>query len=100
MRPIPEQAKCIAVELRRVVPRPSKDSAFLNEEGHSIRFPSERGECCPMGMHPGAYSPIPTKGDFLPDPSFEGPSIRFGQWWDSLDMEDLEKALNLIWGEI
>lgn len=101
MNTIPEAAIPVRDLIRQYVPRPEELPVYGNDDDTlipALRF----GQCCPLGMLPGAPEPtpsvlwMPSLSPLLNDIQRE--SVReFYKWWDSLN--DARAAVDAVWGE-
>lgn len=101
--PIPEAALPVAEILRRDVPRPKTlpimTTLFRTTE--ALRWIPKGGVAgvCPMGRHQDARSLAPTCAAGFPFPTVRDAHVEaFGDWWDSLTLEQAPAAMDAIWG--
>lgn len=99
MTPIPEKAMPVVEVLRLDVKKPTELPAVSIGDG--LRWPTNRQgyDCeCPMGMHPESCSPLPCESnEFAGGVCSLSAVSSFFIWWDSLEEEDAQEAVDAIW---
>jgi hypothetical protein len=109
---LPKEIMPIVDMLRREVPAPTGSLSVSRDlrEDPCPRWGTERGFCCPLGLHKHAMVPCPyDSGQFLParpevglsgSENLKEEDIKaFADYWDSLPLDKAEKVAREIWPE-
>lgn len=91
----PKQALQVLRIIRDDVPRP-EELPNGDERGDKLTW---CGLFCPMGLHPKSSSSLPSCSDqFANGQCAESSTAAFLEWWDGIEEEDAQAAVDFIWG--
>lgn len=97
MTPMPKAAQVIAKVIRAKVKRPKRLPQY-HTYNNALRFNMKRGQCCPMGLLPGAKRTTPAfVYSFNKSPGTQEQIELFWRWWDS--QTNPQQAVDAVWGK-